>query len=213
MGLIESRILTDQVYDTIKQMIQDGALRPGAKINKKELESLLGVSQTPINDALNRLAGQRFIEQRTRRGYYVRRYSCKEIIDLFAARGAVEGMATRLAVENASEWEITQLTELFTGFHPPLTQTEYTEYEKADREFHSSLIRLSGNDMIREMNEEFGYIGKAATKGLIRPPEETITEHRAIIGAIQTRNAKLAADLMVEHHMRTREVLIQTCKD
>jgi len=213
LAIIDSRILTDRAYDTIKQMIQDGVLRPGAKINKRQLENLLGVSQTPINDALNRLTGRRFIEQRQRRGYYVRRYSCKEIIDLFAARGAVEGMATRLAVDNASEADIAQLVRSFDGFKFPLTETEYAKYEKADREFHSSLIRLSENDMIREMNEEFGYIVKAATKGLIRPPEETITEHQAIIGAIQTRSAKLAEDLMVEHHMRTRRYLIETCAD
>ncbi len=213
MGLIESRILADHVYEAIKLMIQDGALKPGAKINKKELESLLGVSQTPINGALSRLAGQRYIEQRKRRGYYVRVYSCKELVDLFAARGAVESMATRLAVETATDAEVEQLTLFFSDVQFPLSDEAYRAYEKTDREFHSALIRYSGNTMIQQMNEEFGYIVRAATKGLIRPPEETIGEHRAIIAAIRERDAKLAAQLMTEHHLRSRNVLVENCQD
>ena len=141
MGLIESRILTDHVYEKIKLMIQDGVLKPGTKVNKKELEAELGVSQTPINDALNRLAGQKHIEQRNRRGYFVRQYTCKELIDLFAARGAIEGMAARLAVENATEEEVEQIARHFEDVSFPLSEDEYHAYERSDRRFHATVIR------------------------------------------------------------------------
>ena len=213
MGLIETRILTDHVYETIKLMIRDGALKPGAKINKKELESLLGVSQTPINDALSRLAGQKHIEQRNRRGYFVRKYSCRELVDLFAARGAVEGMAARLAVENASDAEIEQITRFFADVSFPLSEAAYHAYERTDREFHSLLIEYSRNAIMQEINEQFGYIVRTATTGLVRPPEETIGEHRAIIAAIRERNPRLAGELMTEHHLRSRDVLVKECRD
>lgn len=211
--MIEKENLTGRVYTTIKNMIQDGALKPGKKIHRKELETVLGVSRTPINDALSKLAGQRLVEQRDREGYFVREYSCKEVVDLFAARAAVEGMATRLAVENATETQIEQITCVFDGITFPVDDHLYRLYEKADREFHSLLIYYSNNDMIRQMNEEFAYIVKAATRRLVRPPEETIGEHREIIAAIRNRNARRGGELMTEHHMRSRDVLIQTCRD
>lgn len=211
--MIEKENLSERVYVTIKNMIQDGALKPGKKIHRKELETVLGVSRTPINEALNRLSGQRLVEQRNRDGYFVREYTCKEVVDLFAARGAVEGMATRLAVEQATDAEIEQITCTFDGITFPLDGERYQQYEKADREFHSLLIYYSKNDMIRQMNEEFGYIVKAATQRLVRPPEETIHEHREIIAAIRRRDAKRAGDLMTEHHMRSRNILVQNCRD
>ena len=213
MALIESRILTDHVYDKIRLMIEDGVLKPGSKINKRELEVALGVSQTPINDALSRLSGQKIIEQRSRRGYFVRDYSCKELIDIFAARAAVEGMAARLCVENATDEEIDEITALFAGVSFPMDENAYHAYELNDRTFHSRVIRYSRNQMIAEMNEQFGYIVKAATKGLIRPPEDTIDEHRALIAALRARDARLAGELMTEHHMNSREVLRRACAD
>jgi DNA-binding GntR family transcriptional regulator len=214
MALIESRILTDHVYDKIRLMIEDGVLKPGAKINKRELEIALGVSQTPINDALSRLSGQKIIEQRSRRGYFVRDYSCKELIDIFAARAAVEGMAARLCVDNATdEGDRRRSRHCSPDVSFPLDDEAYHEYEMNDRTFHSRVILYSRNQMIAEMNEQFGYIVKAATKGLIRPPEDTIDEHRAIVAALRARDARLAGELMTEHHMNSREVLKSSCTD
>ncbi len=213
MGLLETRVLTDHVYDAIRSMIEDGVLTPGEKINKKHLEEQLGVSQTPINDALIRLEGQRILEQKNRRGFFVKEFSCRELVDLFAARAAVEGMATRLAVENVTESEIAELAQFFSDATFPLSEEAYHAYERTDRDFHTRLIEYSRNELIQEMNERFGYIVRAATKGLVRPPEETIHEHRAIIAAIHDRDAKRAGELMTDHLMRSRAKLLQSCDE
>lgn len=103
MSKIENKILTDLVYEKIKTMIDDGVLLPGSKVNKAELAEMLGVSQTPINDALSRLAGEKFIEQKSRQGYFVRAFSDAELCALFEVRGGLEGVAIRLCAENAGD--------------------------------------------------------------------------------------------------------------
>lgn len=213
MGLIEQRVLSDHVYENIRLMIQDRILKPGEKVNKRTLEEQLGVSQTPINDALIRLAGEKIIEQRNRRGFFVRMYACNELIDLFAARAAIEGMAARLAVEHISDEQIRSLAGFFADFSFPLSDPAFKDYEKADREFHVSIIRYSGNELIQEINRQFGYIVRAASTGLVRPPEETIMEHQDIVSAIEKRDKKAAGEKMTEHFMLSRDYLIQHCSD
>ncbi|MFW5843064.1 MAG: GntR family transcriptional regulator [Spirochaetota bacterium] len=207
MASIENRILTSHVYDKIKQMIDEGVLPPGSRINKRELEAMLGVSQTPINDALSRLAGEKFVVQESRRGYFVRSPSTRELVDLFAARAALEGMAARLCAEEAQSEQLEEIASCFADFHFPLSDEEYERYSVNDKHFHNLIVRCSCNSAIIEMSELFGVIIKSNQLGLVRPPSATIDEHRALIAALRARNPQEAQKVMTEHHLRSRDVL------
>lgn len=206
MSKIENKILTDLVYEKLKAMIDEGVLTPGEKINKLDLSRLLGVSQTPINDALSRLAGEKFLEQRSRQGYFVRAFTDEELVALFEMRGALEGMAIRLCCENATDEQLKELSRCFEGFSFPLDEKGYQEYVHADKTFHEKLIRYSGNPILWELSRTSGYMIKSNMKGLTRPPEETYPEHLAMIKALQDRNADEAQQLMIQHHLRSRNV-------
>jgi DNA-binding GntR family transcriptional regulator len=209
MAMIENKILAQHVYERIRQMIADGALEPGERINRKELEETLGVSQTPINDALSRLAGERFIEQESRRGYYVKRISAEEMIHLFEYRAATEGMAARLCAESAPEEEREKLREYFSGFQLPIPEEARPEYRHQDAAFHRQILDLSGNPMLAEMNEAHGYMIKSYQKGLLRDPNETLQEHLEIIEAIAAGDPEAAQESMSRHLLRTRDYLIR----
>jgi len=213
MAPLENKILSDHVYERLRQLIDEGVLAPGSKIRKKDLEELLGVSQTPINEALSRLAGEKFIYQENRRGYYIREYTCIELIDVFAVRGAVEGMATQLCCEVASDAQIAEIGRFFSNYHFPLTAAEYQRYLKEDTVFHSRIIKYCGNAAIQDMNRNNGYILKSNQRGLVRPPDETIDEHRALIAAIVARDGAEANRIMTVHHLRSRHRLMETCTD
>ncbi|MFW6338020.1 MAG: GntR family transcriptional regulator [Alkalispirochaetaceae bacterium] len=207
--MIENKILTQHVYERIRQMIADGALAPGERINRKELEETLGVSQTPINDALSRLAGERFIEQESRRGYYVKRISAEEMIHLFEYRAATEGMAARLCAESAAKEDREGLRAYFDDFRLPIPESSRPEYRQRDTAFHRRILELSGNPMLAEMNEAHGYMMKSYQKGLLRDPNETLQEHTDIVEAIVAGAPEEAQGAMNHHLLRTRDSLIR----
>lgn len=213
MALINSKALTDHVYERIKTLIAEGYLAPGEKINKKELEEQLGVSQTPINDALSRLLGEQFIEQETRKGYFVKEFSCGELVDLFATRAAIEGMGARLAVERSSDHELTRLRSFVESFDESIALDDPSAYSQVDIDFHTYVISLSRNAMLVGIYERYGYMLKANLQGLVRGPSATLPEHRAIIEALIARDGTNAQNLMTEHIMRSREVLRRSCHE
>jgi len=188
-------------------MIDDGELEPGKKIDKKALAQLLGVSQTPINEALSKLAGEKIIEQRSRQGFFIHQFSNQEFSQLFELRAFFEGMAARLCAEHMNDDEIAAVSGIFEGFTLPLPEVHNDDYLRADRAFHESLVNHSKNPFLMEIFNSTGYMSKSYQKGLIRSAEETLPEHLMIINAIKGRDAHLAQELAIVHGLRTRDIL------
>jgi DNA-binding GntR family transcriptional regulator len=205
MSKIENRVLFELVYERLKNMIDEGVLRPGEKINKKTLVEILGVSQTPINEALSKLAGEKFLEQRSRQGFFIRQYSYMELSQLFELRASIEGMAARLCVEHVQDDELSRMVKIFDGFTLPLSEKRQVDYLHADKIFHESLVRYSGNPFLLETFVTSGYLPKSNQKGLLRPAEETLPEHIMIVSALKNRDAHLAQELTIIHLLRTRD--------
>jgi DNA-binding GntR family transcriptional regulator len=207
MVKIENIALTDLVYEKIKYMIDTGVLGAGKKINKIELVGMLGVSQTPINDALNRLSGEKFIEQKRRGGFFVREYSYFELSQLFEIRAAMEGMAVRLCVEKNTTSELDQLVHAFDGFSLPMPEERFTEYFQADKIFHENIVKFAGNPFLLDLANTSGYLIKSNQRGLVRAPDETLSEHRLVMDAIAGRDAMKAQEHLIKHLMNSRDKL------
>ena len=203
MSVIDTRILTEHVYETIKSLILDGELQPGSKIDKKSLAESLGVSLTPINESMSRLSGEKYIEQINRRGYFVKTYSQDDLKEMYEVRAGLESIAVRLCLERALDQEIEQLVSCFDGFALPFDEGELARYTEADKRFHGLIIKLCGNSMIQEINESSGYVLKSYQQGLVRPPEESVPEHAEIVAAIRARDADVAQTLIAQHHLRS----------
>ncbi|MDX9819890.1 MAG: GntR family transcriptional regulator, partial [Desulfococcus multivorans] len=183
------------------------------KVNKPQLADMLGVSQTPINDALSRLAGEKFIELKRRQGYFVRSFSDEELCALFEVRGGLESIAVRLCVETASDDQLREIASCFDGFGLPFPDEKYNDYVHADKIFHELVVAYSGNSVIVEIARTQGYLVKSNQKGLVRPPCETLPEHRGIIDAVLSRNPSRAQELMILHHLRSRDVFKETLRE
>ncbi len=207
MDKIRKDALSELVYEKIKQMILDEALLPGRKVAKGELAQALGVSQTPVNEAINRLAGEGLIEQRTRQGFFIRVFTYEDLRDLFAVRAGMEGIALRLSVEELPPDKLEELTHHFDGFSLPMNEETKRRYMKADQAFHEHIIALSANSFIISYDRSFDFIMKSYQKGLIREPEETVDEHREIIRAIRNRDGRGAQELIMQHHLKSRDFI------
>jgi len=207
MKKIENRALFELVYERIKRMIGEGELQPGEKINKRALVELLGVSQTPINEALSKLAGEKILDQRNRQGFFIHQYTYPELSQLFELRASIEGMAARLCAEHMRDEEIVEMSKIFEQFSPPLPERYHQDYLKADKHFHESLVKYSGNPFLVDIFVTSGYQPKIYQKGLLRSADETLPEHMMIINALKNRDAYMAQELTIVHLLRTRDLL------
>ena len=198
---IDNLALKDYLYEDIKNMINAGELPAGAKINKLELAKRFNVSQTPINDALNRLVGEKYIYLEPRKGFFVRNYTYEELVLLYELRAGLEAIAAMLCCERATDEEIAILSNAFTDFSFPLTDEEYKRYSATDKIFHSQLIEFARNAYISDTLNTTGFLAKSNVAGLIRTPEETYPEHLAMQKAFSERDGKVAQQLLTKHHL------------
>ncbi|WP_298532825.1 GntR family transcriptional regulator [uncultured Algibacter sp.] len=205
--MIEYQNLNEPVYLKVKEMIISGELKQGEKIVQEKIAEALGVSRTPLMRALLALENEYLVESIPRRGMFVRSLGQKEIFDIYVCREALEGMAARLLALSSDKTAVKELRDCFSCF---LSQKEIDlqVYAKADEKFHSLLIKLTGNLPLDKIYF-FGNIHeKVISRGLLRPPEETLGEHAKIIDAIEKGNADNAEKFAREHIEKSRILLL-----
>jgi DNA-binding GntR family transcriptional regulator len=205
------RNLDQKVYDRLKSMILERRLLPGEKIFQDKLARELGVSRTPLVNALKILENEKLVSSKPRRGYYVRLFSKAEMIHIFELREVLEGLAARRAAEQISDSQIKRLKTFFKEFQKKEDFENLREYAEEDRRFHSFLIEIGEKEFLSSILKSyniitFSYQGDFQ-EGLVRPPEETIHEHRAIIEAISQRDPHKAEEVTRRHLKTTRESL------
>ena len=205
--------LDQKVYGQIKSMIFDQNLKSGSKINQEKLAEALGISRTPLVNALKKLEQEHLIAAIPRKGFYVREFSREEMVYIFELREVLEGLAARRASLRISDSQIQKLQNLFTGLKRAEASGSVEKYAKEDRRFHHFLIKISGNDLLSNLLETyriitFSYLVKFRG-GLVRPPQETLPEHLAIIEAIIKKDPEVAEQAVRLHFKPTREKLIK----
>jgi DNA-binding GntR family transcriptional regulator len=217
---LEPTNVSEEAYLRIKRMIIEGRLPAGEYIDRKALAEELGVSLTPVNEVLARLGGERFVERRgggerkEPMGFYVRTLPGDELAHLFAVRAGLEGIAARLCVERALQEGPSpgyrELCRRFAGFAPPFDAASTEAYLEEDMHFHEGIIHESGNPVLVDIDGNLGCVHRSWIRGLVRPPEETLPEHRAIIEAFAAMDAEKAQGLIVLHNLRSRDTLQKT---
>jgi DNA-binding GntR family transcriptional regulator len=202
-----------KAYHVLKDMIIDRKLLPGQKIPQEKLAADLGISRTPLVNALKFLEHEKLIKAIPRRGYFVRLFTQQEMISIFELREVLEGLAARRACNEISEAGIKKLKGFFKRFERFAKIEDFKGYAKEDRQFHNFVTETGAKEFLRSILGTYNVIVFSyqldAEEGLVRPPSETIKEHRAIIRAIAERDPEKAESLMRLHLRRSLEVLKQ----
>jgi DNA-binding GntR family transcriptional regulator len=153
------------------------------------------------------------VEAIPRRGFYVRLFSKEEMISIFELREVLEGLAARRAANNISDSQIKKLREFFKLFQKSTDITDIKGYATEDRRFHNFVTGIGAKEFLKSILENYNIISYSyqlvSLEGLVRPPNITIHEHRAIIDAISDRDADSAEDLMRQHLKRGIAILRQ----
>jgi DNA-binding GntR family transcriptional regulator len=195
----------NQAYEALKRAITQMDIyshRGAVRLDERQLSQDLGVSRTPIREAMSLLEQEGFVRTEPRRGIFVVRKTKAEIIDMIYAWAALESMAARLATERASEEAIASLRTLFTSFESSHPREHMDEYSEANIAFHQAIIRLGGCKLIESMTKNLFIHMRAirqATIGQDNRADRSMADHLAIIEALERRDTEKAEQLVRWH--------------
>ncbi|MFZ1107689.1 MAG: GntR family transcriptional regulator [Rhodomicrobium sp.] len=200
-----STSLRTQAYDELKRAITEmdvyGQFDP-IRLDERQLSQMLGVSRTPIREALTLLEQEGFVRAVPRRGIYVVRKSKKEICEMIVVWAALEGMAARLAAEKATGDELRSLEKLFDRVRGEPLCDQVNEYSEANIGFHRAIIGLCGCNLIAGMTQNLFIHIRAIRTVSLRADDRaarTIRDHDAIVAALRARDGDLAERHAREH--------------
>lgn len=150
MKEIMRKNLSDEVYDVLKEMIITGKLEPGEKLPEEELTKKLGVSRTPIRQAISALAQDNLVDMISRRGAFVAKLSRQDITEIYDIRMALEGLAVRLSVHYLSDRDLSKMTRVLEQAEAALEK--YPEQAiDADLMIHEMIAKNCGNLRLQEL--------------------------------------------------------------
>ncbi len=209
--LEDTSTFADRAYTALKDTIvtlnvyeRDGDVR----LDERQLASDLGISRTPVREAMAQLEREGFVRSVPRRGIYVVRKSRKEVIEMITAWAALESMAARLITQNASTDEIASLRRMFATFENGEARAHLDEYSEANIEFHQTIIRMSKNSVLIDLAENlFTHMRMIRRKTIGEQDriERSIRDHINIIEALEARDTERADDLVRNHALGLAE--------
>jgi DNA-binding GntR family transcriptional regulator len=172
------------------------------RLDERRLSEGLGVSRTPIREAMTLLEQEGFVRTRPRRGIFVVRKTKREIVEMITVMAALESMAARLASERATADDIAQLHGLMDEFQNGNDGARLDEYSDANIAFHQAIIKMSGCALLGEMTENLFIHMRAIRKITIHQDNRaarSIVDHMGIIAALERHDAERAERLAREH--------------
>ena len=197
--------LRDRIYDALKQGIAQMDLygsKEEIRLDERQLSLELGVSRTPVREALARLEQEGFVRTVPRRGVFVVRKSKREILEMITLWAALESMAARLITERATDAEIASLRRMFATFVDDRPEARIDEYSETNIRFHQALLAMSHCDLIVETAANLFIHMRSIRKRTIGESDRaqrSIIDHMNIIEALERRDAALAERLAREH--------------
>lgn len=200
LAVIRHENLDEKVYDRIRAMIADGVLAPGQRVAQETLATCLGVSRTPLVNALKRLAQDGLLRAIPRRGFRVRELSTLELVQLFELRERLEPLAAELAALRITPDEADRMADEWRAMaSQPDTPEAHQTYIERDRAFHRRLAELSGNPFLRAAMAPVSMLAAAYLHGTPRPWEDTVPDHLAVIDGLRRGDPAASGAAMRNH--------------
>ncbi|BEP27747.1 GntR family transcriptional regulator [Helicovermis profundi] len=196
--------LGEVVFDYLREAILSGELKPGERLMEITLAEQLGVSRTPVREAIRKLQKEKFVEMIPRKGAYVANLTAKDIIDVLEIRIVLEGFASELASVRITDEEIDELGEILSGFNNSLDTKDTVGMIERDNEFHDKIFEATRNnkliDMVRDLHDQFQRF-RLIYFNEFDNYVELQTWHEKIYKAIKNRDSE-GARINAENHVK-----------
>lgn len=205
-SLKQSPPLRDQVHDALEALIIDGVLAPGQHLIEVELAERLGVSRSPVREALNALHRAGWVDMKPRHGAYVRRQLPSEVGEFFHVRTLLEMDSARLAAQRATPESVAGLRHLLDAGAAALDTGDEQALLGANSSFHSAMVALAGNQVLAEllamMDKRLRWY--FAPVVVMRGPDSW-KEHDALVESLAANDPDQAAEIMRQHTKATAD--------
>ncbi|MEV6227977.1 GntR family transcriptional regulator [Saccharopolyspora shandongensis] len=207
----QRQALADRVYESIKAMVMDHEIAPGARVGIEALSRDLQVSPTPVREALARLESDGLVVKRSQAGYRATELlTPQDLEELFEMRLLLEPKAAALAASNASEEQLDQLEQIVEDmrFRPGSGSryAEYREFAVLDQRFHNTLAEAAGRPLLADAVERLhSHLHIFRLSSIPGAGEQTLAEHERIVRAVLRRIPDRTAEAMTEHLERSLE--------
>ena len=208
--------LKDHTYDVLRAAILDmNIYEDGAdlRLDERQMAERLGISRTPIREALARLAQDGLVEIQPRKGVFVQRKSMGDILEMIVTWAALESMAARLAAERASDRALRDLRRFAMKHSIEATGARLEEYSEANIEFHQTILELSGCALLKTTADGlFQHMHAVRRRAMSEDDRATrsVVDHMQIIEALEARDGDLSSRLVREHTMKLHEHVRRT---
>jgi DNA-binding GntR family transcriptional regulator len=208
---IQQSSLGAEAYVRLREAILSGELEPGTRLSEARLASLLGVSRTPIRDALRRLELENFVLRDEKRRVIVQHLSETEVHEVFHLRQLLEGYACRLAAERISDAELEKLEELIAADFEACRHDRIHDLARLNDQIHDLLVVASRNRLLRMVIQDLRQRIPALRIFAFGSGEENqlgVREHAEILNLVRAGRATEAQQTMWRHLARTRDMLL-----
>jgi DNA-binding GntR family transcriptional regulator len=209
----DGRTLHDGLLGRLRDMIIEGELAPGTRLRERELTAWLGVSRTPLREALKVLAAERLIELTPNRGARIASLSEVEIRHMFELMGALEGLAGRLAAVRASEADLLELNAMHLQMRAHYVRRELPAYFRLNQAIHRRIVAAAGNPLLAQSYDQLaGRIRRPRFLASQWSPErwaQAVDEHEGIMTALTARDGDRLAALLEAHLAHKAEALLK----
>jgi DNA-binding GntR family transcriptional regulator len=207
--------LTIVAYETLKDEILSNRLRPGDPLPIDSYIRKLGLSRTPLREAVLRLEREGLVEIRPRMGTFVSHLNLQEIKETYQVRSSLEGLAARLSAARINLERVTEVEQQLKQFKLDGTE-DYTQISEAGQQLHSLIIESCGNQMLISLIQSLQDRFRRFRTLSLDIPEKIITSHREhlqILQALKDKNAELAERLVREHFDQAATSLLSNLLD
>ncbi len=207
--------LREIVFTTMREAIINGDFKPGQRLMEVQLAEQMGVSRTPVREAIRKLELEGLVVMVPRKGAYVAGLSSEDVKEVLEIRAVLEGLAASLAAKNASAADIEQLQEIVEKFKVAAEEKDVVKLINFDSDFHDVMYRASKNkkliqliSALREQVQRF----RVAYFTKIRSTQTLIEEHKDLVSSI-VNNEPDRARAIAEKHISTTEKLITSIEE
>ncbi|MBP2072330.1 MULTISPECIES: GntR family transcriptional regulator [Thermoanaerobacterium] len=207
--------LRDIVFDYMKNAIITGEFKPGERLMEVQLAEKLGVSRTPVREAIRKLELDGLVVMVPRKGAYVSDLSTKDLLNAFEVRQSLEGLAASLAAERITDDELNKLKEILDKFYEGIAENNTEKLIKYDQEFHDCIFNASRNEkLVQIMNNLQEHVHRFRVKYIndYRKSKKLYQEHKKILESLEMRNAENAQKWAEKHIQNFQNDLVKDMK-
>lgn len=201
-GPIARMSLHDAVVNRLRDMIIEGELPPGSRIHETQMGQRLGVSRTPLREAIKFLASEGLVELVPTRGAVVRQFHAKDIKDMLLVLKTLESLAGRIACERATDEQIAHIRSLHDQMLAYYRERRRMEYYKLNQNIHSAIVALSDNEplaythgILQGRLKRARFVGHEGEENWAK----AIVEHEEMIAALEARDAERLSKIIELH--------------